>query len=66
MRNSFSILVSASSISEVVLSVGINPDERLINSVLPENELINIDPAGNYMFKIIVETLEQGVKYVQS
>ena len=66
MRNSFSILVSASSISEVVLSVGINPDERLINSVLPENELINIDPAGNYMFKIIVETLEQGVKCVQS
>ena len=66
MRNSFSILVSASSISEVVLSVGINPDERLINSILPENELINIDPAGNYMFKIIVETLEQGVKYVQS
>ena len=66
MRNSFSILVSASSISEVVLSVGINPDERLINSILPENELINIDPAGNYMFKIIIETLEQGVKYVQS
>ena len=66
MRNSFSILVSASSISEVVLSVGINPDERLINSILPENELINIEPAGNYMFKIIIETLEQGVKYVQS
>ena len=61
MRNSFSILVSASSISEVVLSVGINPDERVINSILPENELINIDPAGNYMFKIIIETLEQGV-----
>ena len=23
-------------------------------------------PAGNYMFKLTIETLEQGVKYVQS
>ena len=25
-----------------------------------------IDPAGNYMFKLTIETLEQGVNYVQS
>ena len=24
------------------------------------------NPAGNYMFKLTIETLEQGVKYVQS
>ena len=39
LRNSVLQLVSASSISEIALSVGINPDEKLINSILPENEI---------------------------
>ena len=28
--------------------------------------LTNIVPAGNYMLKLTIETLEQGVKYAQS
>ena len=42
----------------------ISPQENLIIYFKWWN--INAASAGNYMFKITMETLEQGVKYVQS
>ena len=29
-------------------------------------KLLSLFPADNYMFKVTIETLEQGVKYIQS
>ena len=38
--------------------------DQLSSSIKPKKQ--NKIPAGIYLFKLTIETLEQGVKYVQS
>ena len=41
--------------------------KKLWNGLIQKRNLyeIGLDPAGNFVFKLIIETLEQGVKYNQ-
>jgi hypothetical protein len=43
LRTSVRPLAFVSELSEAALSVGINPNDRLMNSMLSENVWINID-----------------------
>ena len=43
-----------------------NNKVKLVGALIADFEQVDTNPAGNYMSKLSIEALEEGVKYVQS